>query len=238
MKVAICLSGHLRTYDKCVSSLMSYFVYPFKADIFCHTWNSIGNPYSTKGNIDGAFTRPLTHAEKNNFISLYKPKKFIIDDKPYSPLPQDDKDFLNQFSGPMFDMFYGVKMANELKCLYEKENNFKYDLVIRCRYDLKFKKSLDVKNMIINHNNIYIPNFGNWHDGANDQFAIGSSYAIDVYSTYYDNVVNLFSYLNRSTSVEEALLFHLQNNNINIIKANIDYDILRLNNRIQWQPRG
>ena len=239
MKVAVCLSGHLRTYDKCIHSLMSHIVYPLKADTFIHTWGYIGNPYSTKGSIDHRHMRALTDVDKSKVIKLYKPKKIIIEPGTVSPMPEKDKQFLNQFTGPMYDMFYSIKKSNDLKIEYENENHFKYDVVIRARFDQKFNRSLDLKKLDITHNNIFVPNFGSWfQEGINDQFAVGSSYAIDVYSTYYDNVVNLFEYLGKSCAVEEALKMHLNNNNIIINKFEFSYDLLRLNGSTQWQPKG
>ena len=53
MKVAICISGHLRTFDQCISNIRENIFNPlrdnFETDIFLSTWNS---------NLDLSFNNP------------------------------------------------------------------------------------------------------------------------------------------------------------------------------------
>ena len=79
---------------------------------------------------------------------------------------------------------------NDLKSKYEKDNNFKYDIVIRLRPDLlviqdswldENIETLDMKN------NIYMLDHDNWH-GCCDRFYISSS-------DNMDNISNGIEYL-------------------------------------------
>ena len=107
-KVAICISGQLRTgilghdvFRRFFGSLDNY-------DIFYHTWT-------------------LEPDVSLKLQSLYSPMKFIEE-------PSIDVDEVGNFGS----MLYSIMMANELKKQHEIENNFRYDLVIKTRFDLIF----------------------------------------------------------------------------------------------------
>jgi len=105
-KVAICLSGKIRTGINAYSVFKNFFGY-LNADIFFHTWEDEPN--------------------LPEVIDLYKPKKYLT---------TKSKQFQNMVSfGPML---YSIMMANEVKKNYEIEHNFRYDLVIKTRFDLVF----------------------------------------------------------------------------------------------------
>jgi len=43
MKIAICLSGHLRTFDKTFRSIKEKLLDVYDCDVFISTWNNLGN---------------------------------------------------------------------------------------------------------------------------------------------------------------------------------------------------
>lgn len=43
MKVAVCISGQMRTFRKAYSSLIKHVINPYKADVFIDTWSNTGN---------------------------------------------------------------------------------------------------------------------------------------------------------------------------------------------------
>jgi len=56
----------------------------------------------------------------------------------------------------------------------------KFDCVIRMRFDSDFEgKTLDVSKC---SDGLYIPEGEDWLGGINDQFALGSSESMDIYS--------------------------------------------------------
>jgi hypothetical protein len=106
-RVAICLSGLIRTGIEAFPSFKSFFQH-LNADIFFHTWD--------------------TEKDKvQKIIDLYEPKSYLI-----TP-PKIFQRF--EIFGPML---YSIMMSNEQKKNYEIENNFRYDLVIKTRFDLVF----------------------------------------------------------------------------------------------------
>lgn len=107
-KVAICLSGQLRTGIKAHTSFVKFFSSLENYDVFYHTWE-------------------LTPEKSKKVKELYNPKLYLEE----SPL---DRRYESSFG----NMLYSILMANELKKQYEIENNFRYDLVIKTRFDLVF----------------------------------------------------------------------------------------------------
>lgn len=111
-KVAICISGLIRTGIPAYRSFEKFFG-DLNADIFFHTWKD--------------------PEKENEIIKLYKPKKYLIQE----PFPKDPITIYDGM-GSWGNMLYSMMMANELKKKYEIENDFRYDLVIKTRFDLIF----------------------------------------------------------------------------------------------------
>lgn len=107
-KTAICISGQLRTGIQGHQVFQRFFQSLDHYDVFYHTW-TLPNSVSTQ------------------VQQLYKPTQFMEE------LPIDVAEV-----GNFGSMLYSIMMANELKRRYEIENNFRYDLVIKTRFDLIF----------------------------------------------------------------------------------------------------
>jgi hypothetical protein len=120
-----------------------------------------------------------------------------------------------------------------LKKEYEEENNIKFDWVIRMRTDSDFK--YDVLDLNSFNHDLNIPSGEDWSDNAiNDQFAIGRSDAMDLYSNLYNSIHNVQT----TEYFSEKLLFtHL--NNVNLTSNRINFPV-RINNyrdyRRIWYP--
>ena len=79
--------------------------------------------------------------------SFYKPKNHIVEQQRVDIAPQglSHEEFVH------YSMFYSIWKANELKKEYEKKNNFKYDCVIKSRFDVALFDKLDVMNQNLNY---------------------------------------------------------------------------------------
>jgi hypothetical protein len=102
-------------------------------------------------------------------------------------------------------MFYGIKKVMEMKQEYERENNFKYDFVVRLRTDFVAVANFgdlekyDKDKLHVSHYNAtalinqYRP--GTWVEDLGiaeryivDIFAMGGSDAMDKFAKVYDNI--------------------------------------------------
>jgi hypothetical protein len=119
MKVALCISGQIRisTFKKSYDSIYSSIIKYHNPDIFIHSWLDDGND------------------AKELVIKAYNPKKYIIEE--YSPKIESETKYNYK------SMFKSIFESNKLKTQYELENNFKYDVVIRCRFDITIDKIPD-----------------------------------------------------------------------------------------------
>lgn len=206
MRVALCLSGQTRTFKSCYSSLLEKIIKPFNSDVFVHTWLYSGN-YQRKAEDFHYLDEPYNFSRYEQFntdkyileptiFRLLQPKKCVVE-APQKELfirhcPQGHEKFFNSLM-----MHYSIGRANDLKCEYERDHRFTYDLVIRCRFDLEIIR-FELENLtdaIVIPRNQLFPSIGNILqidvekmradelDGymPNDQFAYGKSDSMNYY---------------------------------------------------------
>ena len=214
MKIALCFSGQPRYLKEGYPQIYKNLLEKYSPDVFVHTWwndSMIGKKMD------------LPHALSYNRTYYWKEDTIDIIKEFYSPkvlLPEKQIEFNTytnvdyQLSRPshVHSMFYSLEESNKLKIEYEKENNFIYDAVIRCRFDTIFPTfDIDFYNINLEYINCFVI------DGRapNDQFAISTSENMNKYSTVYSS---LYEYqISGFTSFigEELLKHHLNFNNLN-----------------------
>lgn len=225
-KIALCLSGNLRTYQKTFRSLYDFIIGLNDIDVFIHTWETLGTGTSWH-NTDKDGQHVLIKDNIREINAIYKPKGLLIENnKEKIKADGHSFDIVNVSS-----MYYGIFKSNELKLKYENANKFKYNLVIRCRPDLLFRRPIIFDNLDLNF--INIPKHGNF-TGLCDQFAISSSENMDLYSSLYLT----FDKYKRGDGwlvgrPEDILKKHLESINMQWKHEQFDFDILRLNNAVQ-----
>lgn len=213
MKIAFCLSGQPRWLDHGLQNIKSAFS-SYDIDYFVHTWwdKSLVNKKTTL-NSNRSFLWEENTLEK--IISELTPKG-IISEPPKTFSVYNDANYETLTPNSVHSMFYSIMVSNEIKKLYEKVNNFKYDLVIRCRFDIVFHVfNLNLYSLDSN-NKIYT-----YHTGAeqlpNDHFAISSSVNMDYYCDLYNNLEKYYREGFRGFIGERLLNYHLNK------KDNIKY---------------
>ena len=117
MKVAIQFAANPRSFKRCYESFKKNILGTLNPDVFIHTWRLNGNE------------RPdvITDGSCEEYIDLYKPKSFCIEDLTYSYQPL-------MTMAPHFTSRHRV---NEIRKKYQEENNIKYDVVIMARPDVR-----------------------------------------------------------------------------------------------------
>jgi len=186
MRVAICISGEFRTFKQNYKALMQNMIEPYNADVFISSWTK-----SSAMDIQGNKTELII--DKKEILEMYKPKGLKLYDFEENyfyelkgiKIPEAlIKAKPNHFRANL-PQFYLMKDCNNQKTAYEDKNKFKYDVVIRTRFDLlPFKKinlnTLDLKKIYLKHiiNDTYYC----------DQFAISSSELIDKYTSVFDRL--------------------------------------------------
>ena len=180
MKIALCLSGQPRAFKEGFKYHKLNLLDHYDVDVFCHVWND---------------------ANIQELINLYNPKLSLVEPSPnvdlskYTRVPPPQPNWkVKDPARSVYNLTLSLFKANELKMQYENEKYFKYDWVVRSRYD--FALNVVIPFDKLDHNKLYIPNcrMSPARDFGNDQFAIGSSKVMDIYSDcflhlneYYDS---------------------------------------------------
>lgn len=139
MRTAILISGHTREYEKYLKDL-TVLKQKFNADIFIASYLDKGSGVrfwlgqEEKGDVLKSNDIKTIHTALNPIQSVYGPDTTF-------PKSIENMSFRNKLVNVpgSYKMLYKIWEANNLKLLYEEENKFKYDLVIRTRFDLKYK---------------------------------------------------------------------------------------------------
>lgn len=212
MRIAVCISGHMRTYEQTYLSFQQHIFSKFDCDVFIVTYPTLGSKFSHMSNIDKNY--PNVPININHIKSLYNPKDMaIIED-------EEENSYYNpSYKGLQLGMFKAIKTCNDLK------NQFgNYDLTIRIRPDINISKfdisKLDLKS-------INIPDVYKVHEGGiTDQISIGTSDIMNVYCNYIENIneVSLYQTLNHP---EIRLKTYLEKQGLKINYVDCDWNILR-----------
>jgi len=212
MKIALCFSGAIRSFNTCIPSLYNYFINSFdEVDIFLYL------VYINDSNkIDNNFKMRNSNSDINNIINILKPKDYVI--KEYNNdyqikemtinkinyLKTNFRDYakdknwkkrdindINKYAYNSFGMFYKIYKCNELKSNYENKHNFKYDMVWRCRLDYIF---LDYIDITFNKKTIYMIEDRYAHHNkktlkyTNDKFICSDSETMDKIANLYNKL--------------------------------------------------
>lgn len=139
MKVAICISGHLRGGNElCYPSLKKYLLDKYDCDIFVSAFREMGNVQFV--HLD---THPIEAGVdvSNIILDTYKPVRHTFNsanDQWIVDLKNRWKDLSTRNTAKLFQivaMHRNIYEANHLKKMYEADSGVKYDIVVRTRFD-------------------------------------------------------------------------------------------------------
>lgn len=245
MKIAVCISGQARNYEKGYQELKKWFLDKYDCDIYIHTWK---DKKIVRNNFDENFTPShsyeLNDNDFNRILDLYKPKAHYFQ----HPIPfdvNDIKGILNRRLNNLLSAAYSIQACYDLV----KESGIKYDLVIRYRFDLRFTDWVypdcqfltDITQLDPNQVSVFeydqIEGFGDSRPGEiDDLFAVGGMDVMEVYSNYFSWIL-YYQFIDESgywdwllglvedpdkMVAESYLKYHLVKNNIpiNFVNSN------------------
>ena len=188
MKIALCISGQPRNVYRGIENILQNMKFDF--DVFAHAWwDRKSHEITFKKRLWNGVDDEVSDFVQNDWVSKmydnFDVKKIVLEEQKQFDIPpileKRKLKFTNTFN--VCSGLYGVYKCNQLKKDYELENNFKYDWVVRTRYDFGLSEFLNIDNF--DNNFIYAPSDNSHNYGFNDQFAIGSSFDMDVYSNAF-----------------------------------------------------
>lgn len=197
MKIAICISGFLRTWDINRVIFEKYVLgesNEHEFDIFIHTYKQNYYEYSSKKD-DVIYTEDEII---NKFAGL-PVKKIVIEDREIvdpqnienskrfiegkyqydTPIPEssDTNSKTTKLGLRLYDQLRKVNLCNELRKDYEKENSIQYDCVMRTRFDVLYYHLIDWNRCIDGKVHIDIGSTGGQPP---DMVHIGTPYVVDI----------------------------------------------------------
>jgi hypothetical protein len=222
LKVAVCISGFLRTFEQTFESLFVNLTDQFNCDFFIHTWEMLG---AHERHFDYKVSNLNVKNIESKIKNIYNPKQFIIEPRKQFHINEmvRYKSFGRDAAG-LLSMYYKIQECNKLKIAYEKQYNFQYDLVFRYRPDMLIQSKIIIDpNLDINP--IYIPASGDY-GGINDQFAFSNSNNMNVYSSLFENITD---YLGEGQILnpEYLLKYHFQKMKLPLARFNCNYVLKR-----------
>jgi hypothetical protein len=168
MRVALCFSGLTRFWNVGYKFHYENLIKEYEPDIFIHTW------YDNDIN------------ENDEVIKTYKPKKYAVDKNNQIVLkqtyPRGTSERYKAYN--IFSLYRSIEACNNLKRLYEIENQFRYDWVFRLRMDYAVNRKFDLSSL--DSDKIHFPSDLQERNMVTDQFAFSSSQNMDTYSSVYN----------------------------------------------------
>ena len=173
LKVAVILSGHLRSYEKTYPSIAEKLVLPLNADVFIHTWDKIGKQKiivsigpvpQEEDNVDLGLVQKLMPNIRD--IKIENNAKFLasckMKDEVNCPIfgAKRGKNWFGLSALPKYieSQLYSINASWELMEKFSAKNNIKYDLVIKMRSDDAAGSNLpEIDMKLLTNNAIWVP---------------------------------------------------------------------------------
>lgn len=153
MKIALCLYGHLRTFEYCYKSLRNNIIDLYDCDVFMHTWST--TECSTASWHDDKAKNSSSIELTNKLISYYKLKDILIENQEnkeneygyFHPVDFPDK---NVSIWGVHCLWHSISQVNKLREDWQNKNNVKYNFVIFTRPDILFNNKFDLNKHLKN----------------------------------------------------------------------------------------
>lgn len=239
-KIAICFSGQLRTWRKCIDTwhhILDYHGDRAKVDVFCHMWDFNSIPNSVP-NVEKPSVK-IPQSEIDELVSILKPKKLIIQsEKECKPFTETQA----LTHPPFISQFYGILQAARLKKEYELENDMMYDAVVRARYDAYY-----LHNLTEDYDKVMPNTMHGFHLGWNsldfigrmgDIFWISDSETYDIIADYYLNLQYIQKSRIPAHFTPEFVFFHyIKKNSITIQPNHWDIKLMRQSPELSYTKK-
>jgi len=204
MKIALLLTGLMRTYKKTYQSLLKSFP-PDKVDIFIETWNILGNikNETVRHTVGGLSTEKIN---KQEIKKIYTPKYLNIENyekwenKNKKKFPQDYVTFYSLVA-QYYKVYKGISTILQSN----------YDIVIRTRFDIRLDTIFPLQEIINNKNSLICTDCRK--KSISDYLIASNSKNMKIYGDFYNWICSQITpnFNKNQNIVVEALLFKYLN---------------------------
>jgi hypothetical protein len=216
MNTAICFYGQPRFYDEMYNHIWKDLIKKYNADVFIHT-------YWSKDNVEELYPVRTRYAFNDEDIKikyetieklqeLYKPVYLEYDWYNSIKINKHQTNYYQYYTQ------YAVK---NLKCIYEKQNSFRYDMIVRTRFDFACRR-LDYD---LDLSYLWVPDTCPNNEFYTDAFSISNSNYFDKVSDCYKNLEEFE--LTGNGGMEYAFRSQIVKENIPVNRIPMRADVLR-----------
>ena len=148
MRIALVMSGHMRSFQECFSSQEKYLLSVLNPDVYIHTWDETHSKTQSWHNQNGKSV-PLTDDHLNDIEKMYSPKSLLVERQEKC----ENYPFLygTQMSlCGLKNMTYGIYRSHQLMV----ESDIDYDVIVRFRPDILLKEEITPEYKNITESNV------------------------------------------------------------------------------------
>jgi hypothetical protein len=226
-RIAICISGQLRTWKKSIGSWIGFLKNDYMVDVFVHTWNF--NTVSARIDTGNFPVELIDDCEINDFKKAVNPTTMVVEKEKIFNISVTSQALQKQAH---LSQLYGIQMASRLKRQHEISNKMVYDTVVRLRPDLYFRTN-PLEIIELSNNQVFNGFDLSWSEfngKISDLFWITNSYFYDIVADHYLNLSKIgqenFQGL-PSYGPEHVLFFYIKKNAIPIKNQDWEISIMR-----------
>lgn len=262
-RLAIQISGHLRTFKETIPSFKKYIIKPneqdgWEIDVFIHTWDQTDHNDVVHHNKTGEMRGiPLTQDNIKLIHTEYAP----LDIETSPQLKVDDQRVFKKHNGDevsfsiIKNVYYTKFQANKLRQKHESNTGCQYDYVLCTRADIEFYSPFNL-NQYINEFNVKLGLIDNTNQklffsggysssliksetllAGSDILYFGNPFVIDTVCEIYNNL-NSKSFEKEFTSFEHYKVLYARNKGVEPIQIGYkrfkDWQILRAKEQRKW----
>lgn len=196
MKVAVLVSGMLRTFEQTYPRFKKYIIDDLEPDIFFYGYpNKKGINYCE--NKIKQLWNPKDYKIVEYTDSLKK--EICLDENKYEKNKRPETKVNNVLSAA-----YALKNCNDLRLKYQNDNHIDYDIVLRIRSDYYFINHINQSQLeSAKKGEILIPNEWDFKEvhplAVSDGIALSNNFSMNKYCELYNHIDNYF---------DEGIMFH------------------------------
>jgi len=256
VRIALCMSGHARTYDKTYDFWYNNLLSQCYTDVFIHVWDTLGprwfgsrpegdRPETRKDYHSGILDSPTVDEE--SIKKVWNPRSIVIEkyESIHETFQNDIQPILDERNRrnipegfehhhplSVRSMLYKRMKCNELKSFEEFAIGAQYDVVIQTRLDVLPTRPFD-NNIFQNQKAIYFHNSRSAtpHPEICDFAAMGTSEQIDLWCNLYYNVNKELDSVGDNffefLNPHRLYVKYLLNNNMPYVESDLGLCILR-----------
>ncbi len=183
MKIAVCFHGQLRTGVQASKNIKHFFGEYFdNVDFFAHTWNLNTTRMPLNLTCYELPVYKIPQETHDAFKEIYKPINYHVEDQEIY-WAHVQKTYGS--TGDLVHLWHSSYHSIQLKKIFEKINNFKYDYVIRLRPDCIFPPDRKFKDDL--EEVAAEPEKYHFHQFFGDTYHFATSEIMDIAADFYLN---------------------------------------------------